>query len=167
VRSSRKGATLLESHLARLSLSTIRLLSAGAILGRDFDIAEAATLSEVEAEPTARAVDAIGRAGIVWVKEGRCRFAHDKLRDAVLRGLDEPERLRLHLVAARQLSSKANPDPFAVAHHFDAAGAYAQALPYALASAVDARSRHALEIAERHFRIAARGAADTDGGARR
>jgi signal transduction histidine kinase/tetratricopeptide (TPR) repeat protein len=167
VRSSRQGATLLQSRLARLSPSTIRFLSAGAILGRDFDVSAAATLSEVDVESIGRAVDAIGRSGIGWVEEGRCRFVHDKLRDAVLQRLDDQERLRLHLGAATQLTREANPDPFAVAHHFDAAGSHAQALPYALASADDARARHALEIAERQYRIAARGAVDTDGGTRR
>src|SRR5207244_8140312 len=56
---------------------------------------------------------------------------------------------------------------FEIAYHFDAGGASERALPYALAAAEMARSRHTLEIAEQQCRIAERAASKADEDARR
>jgi len=62
----------------------------------------------------------------------RYTFVHDKLREALL-GLMRGEELRdLHRLAARTIANSPQADPFELAYHFDAAGEYPQALPYAL-----------------------------------
>src|SRR5207248_2295768 len=69
--------------------------------------------------------------------------------------------------AAEPIEGRATDRAFELAYHFDAAGDPARALPYALQSAELARSRHALEVAITHYRIAERavdtGAVDTGG----
>ncbi len=66
--------------------------------------------------------------------EGRCAFTHDKLREALLDGLDPAERRRLHLAAAERIEAVDPDRAFELAYHFDAGGETARALPYALRS---------------------------------
>src|SRR5205823_4135565 len=51
---------------------------------------------------------------------------------------------------------------FDLAYHFDAAGESGRALPYALASADQARARHSLEVSEQQYRIARRASGQAD-----
>src|SRR5204863_4758795 len=117
------------------------------------------------------ALDEARRRHIVWAKDqdSHCAFLHDKLRHTLLDRLPASERRELHRRAALHLegpgargegrgaveekssSSPLAPGPsplaFDLAYHFDAAGESARALPYALASADQARARHSLEVA--------------------
>ena len=61
------------------------------------------------------------------------RFAHDKLREVLLAGLDEDERLRLHRQVAEAVETVYPGDrryAAALAHHWDGAGDSAQAMYY-------------------------------------
>jgi two-component system sensor kinase len=108
------------------------------------------------------ALEVARRRRILWTKgpEGRYAFVHDKLRDAMLELLPPDERRALHRLAAVHIEQAQRTRVFELAYHFDAAGEPDRALPYALAAAEEARTRHALELAEQHYRIAARGAAE-------
>ncbi|MEJ7594160.1 MAG: hypothetical protein WKF77_21690 [Planctomycetaceae bacterium] len=64
------------------------------------------------------------------------------------------------------LGNQASTRFFDLAYHFDAAGETTRAFPYAMAMADQARSQHALEIAEQLYRIAERGAEHKDNAAR-
>lgn len=158
-RASREAAVFLKRRLELLPAETLRLLSHGAVLGREFDVDVATALSG-QSPPQARAaVTAARQRHMVWLRGegGRCVFAHDKLREALLARLGPEERRHHHERAALHLEGVAPERAFDIAYHFDAAGACARAFPYALAAAAKARSQYALEIAEQQYRIALRG----------
>ncbi len=171
VQASRRAALFLMRRLDLLSPAAVQLLEVGATLGKEFDLKLAVTLSGLSPADAVRGVDDALRRRILWVDEaaGRARFLHDKLRDAALARLGGAERRTLHLEAAhaiQALSGETDPEgaktlasAFDLAFHFDAAGRFEEALPYALRAAEQARAQHGLEIAETNYLIAARGAA--------
>jgi signal transduction histidine kinase/Tfp pilus assembly protein PilF len=166
--SSRRAAAFLAQRLDKLPRPALELLSAGAILGRSFEVRLAADLA---GQPPAEAMASLGdarRRHLVWMEPqgDRYTFVHEKLRETVLGRLTPAARRRLHGVAALALSaSESGPDrEFDLAYHFDAAGEHARALPHALSAATQARAQCALETAERFYRIAERGAADESAG---
>jgi serine/threonine protein kinase len=121
-------------------------------------------------------------AALSWLRSGRLirsggaaeretvETYHDRVRETILARLPEGAiqvhhgRLALAIEnsAPQAGSTHADKRLFDLAYHFDAAGDAPRALPYALAAAQQARSRHALQIAEQQFRIAERGAAAQD-----
>ncbi|HTJ75802.1 MAG TPA: response regulator [Acidimicrobiales bacterium] len=167
VQTSRHAAAFLARRLELLPAAAGRLLSVGALLGKEFDWALAAALSGQSPDEAATAVAEAVRRHILWADGTACSFVHDKLRETLLNQLRDEDRRALHRAAALAFEADAQDRVFELAYHFDAAGDAAQALPYALAAADRARSQHALEVAERHYRIAARGAPAGDERARR
>ncbi|MFN0021879.1 MAG: response regulator [Pirellulaceae bacterium] len=160
VQSSRHAAAFLARRIELLPETTIKLLSVGAVLGKEFDLF---TASKLAAQTSAQAMAALREAQqrhIVWSKSAgdRCAFIHDKLRQTLLARLPEAERRELHLRAAVDLEAEDPNRVYDLAYHFDAAGESQRALPYALAAAEDARIHHALEFAEEQYRIAERSA---------
>src|SRR5262249_54785615 len=140
------------------------LLSAGAVLGKEFDLDFAATLTEQGPAQAVAALDEARRRHIVWARAGdaRCSFIHDKLRQTLLERLGSQSGEGLPRRAAVHLQSRAPERVFELAYHFDAAGLRDKALPYALAAAEQARAQHSLEVAEQQYRIAERGAPADD-----
>ncbi|HYP62698.1 MAG TPA: hypothetical protein VEQ16_02355, partial [Acidocella sp.] len=140
------------------------LLSAGAVLGKEFDLDFAATLAEQSSGQAIAALDESRRRHLVWARSGntRCAFVHDKLRQTLLERLPSSRRQVLHGRAAQYLEQQDKKLLFELAYHFDAAGQSGRALPYALAAAEKSRAQHSLEIAEQQYLIAARGASPTD-----
>jgi signal transduction histidine kinase/tetratricopeptide (TPR) repeat protein len=167
VRSSRQAASFLVRRLKRLPADSLRLLSVGAVLGKSFDLERVAALSATHRDRVAAALAEPRRRHMLWEDvRDRYTFVHDKLREALL-GLMRPEELKeLHRLAARTIAESPQADPFELAYHFDAAGEYSQALPYALVAAERARQQFALETAELNYRIAQRGAEGADTGTR-
>ena len=160
VQSSRHAAAFLVRRIELLPETTLKLLSVGAVLGKEFDLFTAARLAH---QTSAQAIVAFQEATnrhIVWVRgeESRCVFIHDKLRETLLNRLPEDDRRSLHLDAALNLQAEAPDRVFELAYHFDAAGESQRALQYSLAAAELARAQHALESAEEQYRIAERGA---------
>ncbi|HVL05787.1 MAG TPA: response regulator [Acidimicrobiales bacterium] len=167
VQTSRHAAAFLSRRLDLLPAPARRLLAVGALLGKEFDLSMAASLVGQGADEAAAAIAEARRRHILWHAGDRCTFVHDKLREALLGQLDDDDRKALHRRAALAFEAQADDRIFELAYHFDAAGEAARALPYALAAADRARSQHALEIAERQYRIAERGVAGADVTARR
>ena len=164
VQSSRHAAAFLVRRIELLPETTIKLLSVGAVLGKEFDLF---TASKLARQTSAHAIAALREAQqrhIVWSNQTdeRCAFVHDKLRETLLARLPENERSELHLRAALHLAVEAPDRVYDLAYHFDAAGKSARALPFALAAAEKARAQHALELAEQQYRIAKRGVSDAD-----
>jgi two-component system sensor kinase len=158
VQTSRRAAAFLSQRLDQIAPETLRLLKVGALLGKEFDLVLAVSLTGQTASEVTPALDDARRRRILWVEEGesRCSFTHDKLREALLRRLDPNERMTLHGRAAARIEI-VDPDRiFEIAYHFDAAGDPERALPYAIRAAELARSRHALDAAVTHYRIAER-----------
>jgi len=157
-RSSRQAATFLVRRLRRLPPDALRLMSVGAVLGKAFELGRMAALAGTTPADVVRALDEPRRRHMLWADGSRYTFVHDKLREVLLDLLTPQECKELHRLAARAAAKSVPQDPFELAYHFDAAGEYSQALPYALTAAEQARQRFALETAELNYRIAERGA---------
>ncbi len=155
--SSRRAAVFLSRRLDLLPAATHRLLVSGAVLGKEFDAELARSLAGLPLDEASPAQEDARARHLVWTrdKQARCVFVHDKLREALLGGLDAATRRAMHLRAAEALEARSGAT-FDVAYHYDAAGDSERALPFALAAAEEARGQHALEIAERQYRIAGR-----------
>ena len=169
VQSSGEAAQFLTRRLELLPDATLRLVAAGAVLGKDFDVGLAADLAGQTPLDAMAALHEARRRHIVWTQpvDGRCSFVHDKLREALLDRLGAGDRGALHRLAARRIE-QADPDRlFELAYHFDAGGQHDRALPYALAAGAQARAQHALEVAEQQYAIALRGLASADPPVRR
>jgi two-component system sensor kinase len=162
VQSSRHAAAFLVRRIELLPEDVLTLLSAAAVLGKEFDLGFAATLAGQTSAQAVAALDEARRRHIVWAnaQDTACSFTHDKLRQTLLDRLGPAARKELHREAALYLESKASTRVFELAYHFDAAGLCQQALPYALAAAEKARAQHSLEVAEQQYRIARRGSKD-------
>lgn len=157
---SRRAGMFLVRHLEVLSAEGLRLLSAGAVLGKEFDLDAALALANLVPDAAAAALEESRRRRVVWVDErtGRCAFAHDKLRETLLEALGPEAAGTLHRRAAEQLEKQEPPPVYELAYHFDAAGLPARAFAYAVEAARTARERHALDVAIAQYRIAERGA---------
>jgi diguanylate cyclase (GGDEF)-like protein/PAS domain S-box-containing protein len=165
VQTARRSAVFLVRRLELLSPESLRLLSAGAVLGKEFDVELAVSLVG-SAEQAATILDDARRRRLLWIDErtGRCSFAHDKIREALLERLGDDARGMLHSYAANALlkSGVTDVNVFDLAYHLDAAGRHEAALPYALRAAEIARAQHGLDSAVAHYRMAARGVAPDD-----
>lgn len=169
IRSSRRAAVFLARRLDYLPGETLRLLSVGAVLGKEFDPRFAGDLAGLSEDAVAAWGLEARRRHLLWCAETGIHwaFVHDKIRETLLKRLADDERRHLHAAAAARLEAEDPQRIFELAYHFDEAGAHARALPYALAAAEHARARSALEIAERQYRIAERALNGADAATRR
>lgn len=169
LQSSRQAAAFLSRRIELLPPTALRVLTVGAVLGKEFDLDFAAALAGVDAEAAAAAQEEARRRHLIWADAGgrRSAFVHDKIRETLLERLESQERCRLHAEAARGLERTAPERTYEISYHYDAAGESPLALPYALKAAEEARARHALEIAERQYLIAERGSGIADHATRR
>ncbi len=164
VRSSSQAASFLASRLKLLPDDTLRLLSIGAVLGKEFELNVAAKLMSQTPAQAITALDVARQRRLVWLRPdgSRCVFVHDRIRSALLDAQADADRRTMHARAATFLELHAPYRISEIAYHFDAAGEFAAALPYALQAAEEARARYALEVAEQQYRIAERSAASAD-----
>ncbi len=164
LQSSSESGSLLTRRIELLPDSSVELLSVGAVLGKEFDLATASRLSNQTPTESVNALDEARRRSMVWVRSNGydCAFVHDRIRFALLARLSEAERVELHRRAANYIQRHSPDRASDLAYHFDAAGDSAQSLPYALEAALQARSQYALEVAEQQYRIAQRGARSAD-----
>ena len=134
---SRRAALFLVRRLELLTPSTLELLSAGAILGKEFELEVAAHLCGQDLLEAEAALEEAAHRRIVWpdTQNGRVRLLHDKLREGLLSRLDAGTRQHLHLRAAYRIQAIDDGRSFELAYHFDAAGRDDLALPYALRAA--------------------------------
>ena len=162
VQTSRRAALLLARRFELLGPDALALLTMGAVLGKEFDLDLAVALTGQAASEVTPALDEARRRHILWVdeRESRCSFAHDKLRETLLARLDAGEAMALHHRAAERIEASDAERVFELAYHFEAAGEPQRALPYAMRSAELARSRHSLDVAVTHYRIAERAATE-------
>lgn len=105
----------IQERLARLPAETLPLLQIAAIIGRNFE-------PEVieEARPNEKVGAWLGfmrTPAVIEQRAGQFRFAHDKLREAVLDQLDDETRRALHVEVA-QAMEKRGIEATRIAHHF-------------------------------------------------
>ena len=165
VQTARRSAGFLVRRLELLSAGSLRVLSAGAALGKEFDFVLAAELAG-HSDSAAAILEESRRRRLVYVDElsGRCSFFHDKIREALLDRLSGETLSELHSEIADVLLDQQVGDTaaFELAYHLDAAGRHDAALPHALRSAEIARTQHGLDSAVAHYRMAERGVAEDD-----
>lgn len=121
---------ILEMRLARLPEAARPLLQMAAVLGRELDLA---ILKVVDASIDMDLfLTSCADVSVLEVQENRWRFAHDKLREQLLRNLPESELPTYHQRAALAIEA-ANPDrlhPATLAYHWGMAGDSAKELHY-------------------------------------
>ncbi|HTQ40887.1 MAG TPA: response regulator [Pirellulales bacterium] len=159
VQSSRQAAAFLARRLNLLPPDTLRFLSYGAVLGKEFELNVATELTEQTPAQAIAALDVARQRRLIWLRPdgSHCVFVHDKIRSALLDSQEESQLQSLHGRAAKYLQQHAPTRSAEIAYHFDAAGDSRSALPYALQAAEQSRAQYALEIAEQQYRIAERG----------
>ncbi|MEQ9407011.1 MAG: ATP-binding protein [Fuerstiella sp.] len=155
---SGEAAEVLKQRLVRLPRNSRELLAVGAVLGKQFSVETAATLTGL---PYDKAIEYLAEPRdnhLIWEKaaDGNCLFVHDQIREAVLQTLTDSEQRGIHRVAADHLAATSPDFHFEIACHYDAAGCPAEALAAAVKAADSARKRHALEIAQQQYEIALR-----------
>lgn len=158
--SSSQAGTFLARRLELLPEDTIHFLSIGAILGKQFELQTAQSLSKLTAAQAIKALDEVRLRQLVWIRPdgAECVFFHDKIRSALLERLPEEKLRENHHIAAGYLLENFPERVAGIAYHFDEADDSTSAFPFALKAAEQARSQYALEIAEQQYQIALRGA---------
>lgn len=164
LQSSRQAASFLTRRIELLPEKTIGLLSVGAVVGKEFGLDIAAKLTDLSAAEAFAALAQARERRLIWSRPdgGHFVFVHDQIRSSFLERLSKQQQQKLHLHAAHYLRVH-SPDRLSdIAYHFDAAGESQSALKYALRAAEQAKEQFSLEIAERQYRIASRGADSVD-----
>ncbi len=164
LQSSNHAAALLTRRIQLLPENTVRLLTVGAVVGKEFGLDMAASLTGLT---PSEALEALGKARerrLIWTRPdgGHFVFVHDKIRSTLLERLTEGERKGLHLRAAHQLQLALPARASDIAYHFHEGGESRNALRFALLAAEQARAQYSLEIAENQYRIALKGAEDVE-----
>jgi signal transduction histidine kinase/CheY-like chemotaxis protein len=160
LQSSREAAAFLARRVDLLSEKTSRLLSIGAVIGKEFTLDVVAGLSAMTPGEAIEALSQARERRLVWTRSdgGSFVFVHDQLRSSLLNRLTAEEQRKLHAEAAAYWEANSPSRTADIAFHYDAAEMPHRALSYALSAAETARSRFSLEVAERQYRIARRGA---------
>ena len=101
-------------RVARLGSQAVALLTAGAVLGPEFDLELAAEVEGLPLDPALRALEHAVRGGLILEvpgAPGRFTFAHALVRDVLAGSLTAARRARLHALAATALEPRARRDP--------------------------------------------------------
>lgn len=111
-------------RVARLGSEAVALLTAGAVLGPEFDVELAAEVEGLPLDAALRALDRAVHDGLIVEVSGppgRVTFTHALVRDALAGSLTAARRARLHALAAAALEPRAERDPErhlgALVHH--------------------------------------------------
>ena len=111
-------------RVTRLGSEAVALLTAGAVLGPEFDLELAAEVEGLPLDVALRALDRAVRDGLIVEVSGppgRVTFTHALVRDALAGSLTAARRARLHALAAAALEPRAERDPErhlgALVHH--------------------------------------------------
>lgn len=144
-------AEVLERRLERLTPDARRVLAAGALLGRRFevdDLLETGLFGRMQVHAAVLDAHALG---LLHVDDRRCWLAHDALVER-LRATWEPEAAKeIHGKLAERMARTAGP-PGPRALHLELAGRPAEAVRVHLQAARHADVLHDLAGAMRHFR---------------
>lgn len=126
------------------------LLERLALAGAEFDAPTAAALHDGgEADAFALLDRALG-AGVLVVADGRYRFRHELVRQALVERIAPHQRLKVHREAARRLSALGAPAAV-VGRHWLAGGSRAEAVGWMVTAARDAIRLGAFADALRHL----------------
>lgn len=158
---------VLASRLDNLPSKARRFIDSAAVIGSEFTLDAVVELSQIELSESFELLADIRRQRMLWSKpDGSYAFAHDKIREEVLKQLSPEVKRRMH-GRIGQYFAKTRPDrAYDLAYHFDAAGMHREALPHAIQAATKARDEFSLGGARRQLEIAARAFHVTDAATR-
>ncbi|MBY0273757.1 protein kinase [Candidatus Binatia bacterium] len=154
---------VIAARMARLPAPAREVLDLLAVAGRplDRDVVRRALGSDVDPRPALALLHARRFARPVPV-DARVADAidHDRIRDAVLAGLEPDRRRALHRVVAGALAASGDADPRLLVHHYEQAGETARAADLALAAgrraAADLAFHQAAELYARALALGTR-----------
>ncbi|WP_185949670.1 BTAD domain-containing putative transcriptional regulator [Microbispora sp. KK1-11] len=139
-------AGLIHQRLAALDPRVAEVLEIAAVIGRDFD---PGMVGEVWAAPVYDLLDQAVRTGLVVAAGRRTGFAHDLVRETLLREIPPLRRAVIHRQVMNAFVDRPGADVAVIAHHAIQAGpaAYAEAAHWAAAMAEQSGLRLAYEEA--------------------
>ena len=112
-------------RVERLGEEAVRLLSAAAVIGRDFDLDLLAAITETDADALLDIMDAAIAGAVIIEHQDGYRFSHALIQHTLYDDMTAPRRQRAHLRIAQALEARPNSgDPTRVAelaHHWTAA----------------------------------------------
>ncbi|HET7671150.1 MAG TPA: AAA family ATPase [Burkholderiales bacterium] len=150
---ARLPASVREAIAARLcdvDAATMALLERLALAGDDLDPPTAAALHPGgDADAFAKLDRALG-AGVLIIADGRYRFRHELVRQALVERIAPHQRLKFHRDAAQRLSALGAPAA-TIGRHWLAGGSRAEAAGWLVAAARDAMRLGAFADALRHL----------------
>src|SRR5215475_11826239 len=155
---------VIERRLAPLSAGAVQVLSAAAVVGREFDLALVGPASDLPVEGVLDALSQAAAMGIVAEERGavgRYRFSHSLMREVLYERLPIPVRWQLHRRVGEAMERVYGTGPGAhvagLARHFAAvaaAGEGAKARGYARLAGERAMGMHAYEEAAAEYQRA-------------
>ncbi|ROZ69354.1 AAA family ATPase [Ramlibacter sp. WS9] len=146
---SRSVSAALAERLCDVNPGAMEALRRLALSAEDFDVATAVALAADEGDDALARLDQALAAGVLVVDDGRYRFRHALVREALSEGIPPHRRVLLHRDVAARLE-QAGATPGLVARHWLAAGEPDRALPCSLAAARQAFRLGAYEDVLRH-----------------
>jgi tetratricopeptide (TPR) repeat protein len=157
---------LIQQRLAPLSADAVQVLSAAAVVGRDFDLSLVGPACGLPAERVLGAIsEAVGLGVVVEesVALGRYRFSHSLMREVIYEALPIPVRAALHRAVGEAIERLHGTDSDGhiaeLARHFAevaSIGESARALTYTRRAGDRAMQAHAYEEAVTEYRRALR-----------
>jgi DNA-binding SARP family transcriptional activator/tetratricopeptide (TPR) repeat protein len=145
----RSVSAALAERLCDVNPGTMEALRRLALSAEGFDVAAAVALADDEGHDPLARLDRALAAGVLVVADGRYRFRHALVRQALIDGIPPHRRVALHRDVATRLE-QATAAPGLVGQHWMAAGDPDKALPYSLAVAREAFRLGAFEDVLRH-----------------
>ncbi len=148
---------LIHARLDRLPPEARRLLEVVAVAGQPVDLEAARQAAELGKE-TQAAITILRGASLSRILAAReheeIETYHDRVRHAVVKGLDEKTLARLHRRLALALEGSGRADPETLANHFLEAGDLDRAAEFATSAAAQASEALAFDRAARLYRLA-------------
>jgi class 3 adenylate cyclase/tetratricopeptide (TPR) repeat protein len=144
---------VIQSRLGRLDEATRRVLSVGAVIGREFSVDLLERVSAVSGERLFELLEQAAAARVIGETPGLggYAFSHALIRDTLYRDLTTPHRVRLHQQIGQALEELASADDGAtlseLAHHYFEAAAGSAALVKAIDYAIRAAQRAEKQLA--------------------
>lgn len=127
--------SLLQTRLQGLAPSSIRLLEAIAVLGRNATPAHAADAAGLTLKDASDVSDELYARGILRDVDEQLEFAHDMTREFVYHNLGGVRRASLHLFVAEALARDVQVTLPTIARHFHLGGDRARAFEYGIRAA--------------------------------
>ncbi len=133
-----------------LAPDVVDVLQRVALATEDVDLKNVVALTGDTEDAAARVLDVALKAGVLVVFEGRYRFRHALVRQALVDRVPPHERLAVHRDAARRLTALSG-SPSVIADHWIAGDRPAEAVPWLLRAAEQAMAVGALSDALAHL----------------